>query len=141
MERRLGRGEGKVVSGERRLQLGGESLARGSKVIVFLGGFGEERSVTRVGTKWVHLAKHGGEGEEEFSIENRRLRGITADYIPHFKTLTEVAAMKRRRDLLLQLRQLGLQPTGGALHNPKQYPDEALERVIEILSEYENTGD
>lgn len=136
LERILGRAEGAIVK-ERSLRIGGEVLARGSKVVVFLGAIGEEREVTRVGTTWLHLARDGR--DEPFDIKNRRLRGVLADYIPHFKTLAEVAALERRRDLILQLRKLGFMPVGGALDNPKQYPDEALEEVIDILSRYHNT--
>lgn len=122
---------------ERTVQLGGETLSKGMTVVVLQGRKRSEQEITKIGTKRIYLKRYGR--EEAFGIEDRKQVGCVAGYIPRFCTHTEVAAIDRRRDLMLNLRQLGLQSVDGALRDLPQYPDEALEEVIGILSKYQNT--
>jgi hypothetical protein len=136
VEQLLGHGEEKRVK-ERTVQLGGETLGKGSTVVVFTGRGHEEHEVTRVGTKRIYLVQYGR--EDPFSLESRTQIGSTAGYVPYFKTHTEVAAMRRRQELMLKLREYGLQSVDGSLRDLSQYPEEALEEVLAVLSKHRNS--
>ncbi|MFE0472435.1 hypothetical protein ACFW2V_12560 [Streptomyces sp. NPDC058947] len=123
---------------ERTIQLGGETLNKGSTVVVFTSHGREEHEVVKIGTSRIYLMRHNR--EEPFDIATRQHVGSTVGRIPHFRTRTEVVAADRRRDLMIRLRKLGIQSVDGALRDLKQYPDEALEEVIAVLSRHRNTG-
>lgn len=125
---------------DRTIRLGGETLKPGDAVVVFTASGGRsERPITRIGTK--HLYADGYGSEVAFEIDTRKEVEYVAGYIPHFRTHREVAAMDRRRDLVLKLREFGLQPLDSALGNLEQYSDEALEEVLSVLSKHHNSRD
>lgn len=122
----------------RTIQLGGEILKPGDTVVVFTASGGRsERPITRIGTKRLYVDGYGT--EVAFEIDTRKEVGYVAGYIPHFRTHKEVAAMDRRRDLVLKLREFGLQPVDGALGDLAQHSDEALEDVLAVLSKHRNS--
>lgn len=123
---------------ERTIQLGGETLRPGDTVVVFMASGGRaERPITKIGTKRVYVDGYGS--EVAFEIDTRKEVGCVAGYIPHFRTHTEVAAMDRRRSLVLKLREFGLQPVDGALGTLGQHSDEALEEVLAVLAKHCNS--
>lgn len=122
---------------ERTVEVGGEILRVGDRVVVYTGRERQDREIAKIGTKLIYLIQYGR--EEPFDIATRR-RTAASGYVPQFRTRTEAAAMDRRRDLLLQLRGLGLQPVEGPLSDLTGYPDRALEEVIGVLAEYSTSG-
>lgn len=123
---------------ERTVEVGGEVLKVGDTVIVREWRGSEEREIVRIGVKNLYLKKHGNE-EEAFNIATRKSLTNRTGTGAAFRTRTEVARMEKRDGLILRLHELGLQPVEGSRKPLDRYDDEALERVIAVLSEYENS--
>lgn len=117
---------------EREIEVGGEILRTGSKVVVYDGREYDDCGVTRIGTRRIYIEVRGR--ESAFSIESRVDTEKNYGYTRYFRTKTEVAAVKKRERLIGRLFDLGLQPTRvdgkGSL---RHYPDEALEQIIAVL--------
>lgn len=122
------------------MEIGGETLHVGSTVVVDRGQSREVREITKIGTK--NLYVKNGPREDAYEIATRRKLGHSTGAGSRFRTNSEVAAADHRMKLVARLNVLGVRPTDQFVGRKslRDYPDEALEEVISILSRYANFG-